>query len=73
MITHFQQKEIDRSIPDGKWSISFFHNKKRCTGYYYKNGDITWVNAPDDHEEDIKAIVHDLMLYHVYEDHDPNH
>ena len=55
-----------------EWSFSFFYKQKRLTGKYFKDGSIKWTSQGEMTEEDkkfLESAVHDLMLYHVYEDH----
>ncbi|UTR09209.1 YheE family protein [Evansella sp. LMS18] len=72
MISHFNYKEIKNNLINQEWSFSFFYKQKRYTGKYYKDGSIKWTSPEDINEEDRKFLetaIHDLMLYHVYEDH----
>jgi hypothetical protein len=72
LLTHFQLKEIKNNMINQEWEFSFFYKKNRYRGKYYKNGDIKWLSPSSLEEEEEKFLsscVHDLMLYHVYEDH----
>jgi hypothetical protein len=68
LIQHFQWKE---SPPFG-WTFSFYYKQTRLKGTYQKDGVIKWHQPEQLFEEDrllLESAVHDLMLYHVYEDH----
>ncbi|TVP83965.1 MAG: hypothetical protein EA344_07905 [Alkalicoccus sp.] len=68
MIQHFQWKER----PPFGWTFTFYYKQTRHKGTYQKDGKIHWqvpeVIAPDD-KSFLETAVHDLMLYHIYEDH----
>ncbi|NJP36610.1 DUF5342 family protein [Alkalicoccus luteus] len=65
MIQHFQWKEQ----PFG-WNFHFYYKQVRYRGTYQKDGKIIW-KQPDTIADQsfLETSVHDLMLYHVYEDH----
>ncbi|RKL68517.1 hypothetical protein CR203_00205 [Salipaludibacillus neizhouensis] len=72
MITHFQLKEIKNNMINQEWEFTFFYKKNKYKGKYFKNGEITWIHPSSITTEDktfLESCVHDLMLYHVYEDH----
>lgn len=71
MLSHFQYKEIKNNLINREWSFSFFYKQKRYIGTYYKDGSISWGNSiiEKPEKEFLESCVHDLMLYHVYEDH----
>ncbi|PSL45175.1 hypothetical protein B0H94_107180 [Salsuginibacillus halophilus] len=73
MISHFQWKEMKNNWLNREWSFSFFYQGKMHRGTYYKDGTITWqTTAPKESDRaDLERHIHDLMLYHVYEDHNP--
>ncbi|PRO64651.1 DUF5342 family protein [Alkalicoccus urumqiensis] len=67
MIQHFQWKA---HRPSG-WSFSFYHQGARYRGFYHRDGTIRW-DQPETRPEKAETLegqIHDLMLYHVYEDH----
>lgn len=68
MISHFQWKPLFKSKKIPGWTISFYHNGMKYHGTYNKDGSIEWNGASPstDSIEDIKAQIHELMLYHVY-------
>lgn len=71
MLSHFQYKEIKNNLINQEWSFSFFYKQKKYSGNYYKDGSIKWDN-PTFIDADLKFLekcVHDLMLFHVYEEH----
>jgi len=72
VLTHFQLKEIKNNMINQEWEFSFHYNKSLFRGKYYKDGKIKWLSPSSIDLEDKKFLttcVHDLMLYHVYEDH----
>ncbi|SDI84087.1 DUF5342 family protein [Natribacillus halophilus] len=72
MLTHFQFKTLKDNWISKKWKISFFHRGKYCAAIYTQDGTIDWQNEPvEDDVEQVEMQVHDLMLYHIYEDHNP--
>ncbi|RFU64367.1 YheE family protein [Bacillus sp. V59.32b] len=69
MITHFQWKPLfkDKNLPG--WRISFYFKQQSFQGIYHKNGEIEWTGAqpPSEDEASVKSMIHELMLFHVYE------
>ncbi|RST75152.1 hypothetical protein D4T97_007790 [Siminovitchia acidinfaciens] len=69
MLQHFQYHPLykDKRIPG--WTFSFYFSGKRLEGIYHQDGKIDWTSeAPDtSHENNLKRQLHDLMLYHVYD------
>lgn len=67
MLQHFKFKPMfeNRQLPG--WDFSFFYKNERIAGEYHPDGSIIWrSHAPQD-EEAIKTMIHELMLYHVYD------
>jgi hypothetical protein len=49
------------------WTFSFYYKQQPFNGEYQKDGSITWIgNTPPD-EDTVKKMIHELMLFHVYE------
>ena len=72
MLEHFQLKELKNNMANQEWEFTFYFEQRRFRGRYYKNGEIRWLhNEPADENEAafLTSAIHDLMLYHVYEDH----
>ncbi|WP_210364685.1 YheE family protein [Bacillus sp. REN3] len=69
MITHFQFKPLFANKEMPGWRFSFYHNKLKYTGMYHRNGDIEWTSnkPPEQYEEALKTQIHELMLFHVYD------
>ncbi|WP_409304518.1 YheE family protein [Peribacillus sp. SCS-155] len=69
MITHFQWQPLyaDKNLPG--WRISFYYKKKLFQAIYHKNGNIEWIDfhPPKEDESELNSMIHELMLYHVYE------
>ncbi|OEH92936.1 DUF5342 family protein [Bacillus solimangrovi] len=68
MISHFQYKERNKDLAG--WSFSFFYKKTRYSGLYHRNGEVEWYEpAPEnDKKEYLQSHLHELMLFHVYEE-----
>jgi hypothetical protein len=69
LITHFQYKPLFENKDMPGWHVSFYFQKLKYTGIYHPNGDIEWTsNIPSaDSEKAMKAQIHELMLFHVYD------
>ncbi|MBU8880038.1 YheE family protein [Bacillus sp. FJAT-29790] len=69
MLTHFQYKPLyeNKQIPG--WGISFYFNKQKMTGIYHPDGKIEWTAQAPNGEDESKLInqIHELMLFHVYD------
>lgn len=73
MISHFQWKEIKNNWINREWAISFYYKGEHVKGSYFKDGsiDLPLDSFPREEQDKITSQIHDLMLYHVYEDHHP--
>lgn len=71
MLAHFQVSLANNSMIKPSWQFSFFFQGKYYKGMYHYNGNIDWTPLIPEEEDraDLEQRVHDLMLYHVYEDH----
>ncbi|BAB04862.1 YheE family protein [Halalkalibacterium halodurans] len=71
MISHFQWKELRNNLLRREWSFSFFTQGTYYHGIYDKEGAIHWgTPAPSDAlKQTLEPKIHDLMLYHIYEEH----
>ena len=49
------------------WTFSFFFENLRFTGEYLPDGQIKWTNETPSDEDNIKKMVHELMIFHVYD------
>ncbi|TFD96959.1 DUF5342 family protein [Jeotgalibacillus salarius] len=68
MIQHFQYKKLYAEDLPG-WSFSFTYLGKQIKGIYHKNGRIEWLSdEPERNQDQVRQQIHDLMLYHVYDD-----
>lgn len=69
MLQHFQFNPMykDKRIPG--WTFSFYFKGKRIEGIYHQNGKIEWTSEKPDikYENGLQKQVHDLMLFHVYD------
>ncbi|WP_209124331.1 DUF5342 family protein [Alkalihalobacillus sp. BA299] len=71
MISHFQWKELRNNLVRQEWEFSFFYKGNYFRGMYYKNGAIEWseTTPTEAEKKQLEMQVHDLFLYHVYEEH----
>lgn len=70
IIQHFQYKSIYDNGQLPGWYISFYFQKEKKEGTYHRDGSIEWMkdySFDQQTEEDIKKQIHELMLYHVYD------
>ncbi|OCA90126.1 hypothetical protein F7984_04025 [Pradoshia sp. D12] len=69
MINHFEWKSLYETEKIPGWKFSFYFEKKRYKGVYHKDGSITWIETqPSDYAKaELESRVHELMLYHVYD------
>ncbi|AIC93912.1 MULTISPECIES: YheE family protein [Shouchella] len=77
MLVHFQFKPLYQRAQKQSWAFSFYFKGQFVSGTYHFDGSITWTDSQVDEQvrnEQLKQAVHDLMLYHVYEEeHQPKH
>lgn len=74
MLSHFQYKQIGPKVRKPKWEISFFYRGTYYRSLYLHNGAFEWFE-PSPPEEDktlLQSQIHELMLFHVYENQDNN-
>ncbi|WP_026689042.1 DUF5342 family protein [Alteribacter aurantiacus] len=74
MLSHFHYREIKNNMINQEWDFDFYYKQNKYKGKYFKDGSITWHHQGADQmttEEKsfLEDCVHDLMLYHVYEEH----
>ena len=69
MIQHFSYKPLFENSQIPGWSISFFFEQNRYAAEYYKDGSIQFIGEgpSEDQRENIEKVIHELMLFHVYE------
>lgn len=67
MIQHFSFKPLFENTQLPGWTLSFFYEQKRYTAEYLKDGSILWLTGVPQEEETVKKMIHELMLFHVYE------
>lgn len=67
MIQHFSFKPLYENGQLPGWSIHFFYKQIRYEGTYEKDGSIRWNDKIPPDEEQVKTMVHQLMLFHVYD------
>ena len=69
MIQHFSFKPLYKNTQLPGWALTFFYKQKRYQAEYKKDGTITFIgDAPlQEHLADVEKMIHELMLFHVYD------
>lgn len=67
MLQHFSFKPMFENKQLPGWTFSFFYKQARYSGEYKQDGTILWVGETPSDEENLKKMIHELMLFHVYE------
>ena len=67
MLQHFKFKPMFENTQLPGWNISFFYKSERIAGEYHPDGKIAWLTDPPQDEESVKTMIHELMLFHVYD------
>ncbi|MFD1927002.1 YheE family protein [Sporosarcina siberiensis] len=67
MLQHFSFKPMFENADLPGWTFSFFFKNTRYTGEYLKEGDINWIGETPPDEEKLKKMIHELMIFHVYD------
>lgn len=69
MISHFQFQPLYQNSQLPGWKFSFYFKKQHFTGIYHQAGKIEWTaRQPENQDEEkLAAQIHELMLFHVYE------
>ncbi len=67
MILHFSFKPLFENTQLPGWTVSFFYQRERYSAEYLKDGTIQWTGPTPPNEEDVKKMIHELMLFHVYD------
>ena len=67
MIQHFSFKPLFEHTQVPGWSISFFYKQNRYAADYLKDGSIKWHGPTPPEEEKVKNLIHNLMLFHIYD------
>lgn len=67
MLQHFKFVPMfeNRQLPG--WNISFYYKNEKIRAEYQPDGTIAWLSAAPDDEETVKKMIHELMLFHVYD------
>ncbi len=67
MIQHFSFKPLFKHQQLPGWSVSFFYKQKHYEAIYEQDGTVKWVDQTPPDEDDVKKMIHELMLFHVYD------
>lgn len=67
MIQHFKFKSLYGSAQIPGWRVSFYYNQHYYEADYKKDGSIQWVGEKPENITSVEKMVHELMLFHVYE------
>lgn len=67
MLQHFSYKPMFSNTQLPGWTFAFFYENKRYTGDYMPEGEIKWHTDVPSNEESVKKMIHELMIFHVYD------
>lgn len=67
MLQHFNYKPMYENTQLPGWTFSFLYQSKRYSGEYLPDGTIVWTGNTPSEEEKIKKMIHELMIFHVYD------
>ncbi len=67
MLQHFSFKPMFENKKLPGWTFAFFFQNTRYTGDYSPSGEITWTKETPAEEESLKKMIHELMIFHVYD------
>ena len=67
MLQHFSFKSLYANEQLPGWSVSFFYKHIRYSAEYEPDGTINWIGETPPDEEAVKKMIHELMLFHVYD------
>ncbi|CAM3178085.1 YheE family protein [Filibacter tadaridae] len=67
MLQHFSYKPMYENKKLPGWTFAFFFQNKRYTGEYQPDGGIQWTGDSPSDEESVKKMIHELMIFHVYD------
>ncbi len=67
MLQHFSFKPMFENKQLPGWTFSFFYKQARYNGDYHPDGKIEWKDSHPPDEETVKKMIHELMLFHVYD------
>lgn len=67
MLQHFSFKPMFENKQLPGWTFSFFYKSFRYNGEYQSDGTIQWIGETPPDEDNLKKMIHELMLFHVYE------
>ena len=69
MIQHFSFKPLYENTQLPGWALSFFYKQVRYNAEYKKDGGILFLGEKPPVEElpKIEKMIHELMLFHVYD------
>ncbi|MFC4411566.1 YheE family protein [Chungangia koreensis] len=67
MLHHFSFKPMYENKQLPGWTFSFYYKQQPFSGEYQKDGSITWTGPTPPNEDELKKMIHELMLFHVYD------
>ncbi|MET1014006.1 MAG: YheE family protein [Paenisporosarcina sp.] len=67
MLQHFSFKPMFENKQLPGWTFSFFYKQSRYNGEYQPDGKIHWMGSIPPDEDTVKKMIHELMLFHVYD------
>lgn len=67
MLQHFNFKPMFENQQLPGWTFAFFYQNKRYTGEYSPEGEILWTGETPTNVANVKKMIHELMIFHVYD------
>lgn len=67
MIQHFKIKSLFENSQIPGWRISFYYKQHYYEADYKKDGRIHWIGEKPVDFTSVEKMVHELMLFHVYD------
>lgn len=67
LIQHFSYKSMYENTQLPGWTFAFFFKNLRYTGEYLPDGVINWTDKTPPEEDKLKKMIHELMIFHVYD------
>lgn len=67
MIQHFSFKPLYENAGLPGWLLTFYYKQIKHSAEYKKDGAIHWLTDPPENKEEVEKMIHELMLFHVYD------
>lgn len=66
MIQHFKIQSLYGNAQLPGWKVSFYYKQTLYEADYRKDGSIHWIGKIPEDQVNVEKMVHELMLFHVY-------